>query len=160
MISAIQTYFKQILAAVFLIATMQSIFTQGLIKKVGMLACGLVLMLVMLRPILTFDTENLAKIFAEIEIADADFDAYSRENLQDMAQFITDRTRAYILDKAAEISFTPKKITVNTQVRENYPYPHSVIITGMYTQQQRMELTAWIESNLAIPQARQTWRWE
>lgn len=160
MIEWIQEYLRQIISAVFLIALLQAILPRGLIRRVGLLVCGLVLLLVILRPVHKIELQDLSELFAASELERMDFEDYSRENAEKMEQLITEKTQAYIWDKAQKLAFTPKEISVQTKKGEDYPYPYSVTIKGMYTQKQRLELTAWIAANLAIAEHNQQWRWE
>lgn len=154
-----QEYLKQVISAAFMIAIVQSLVPKGFSCKVLTMACGLLLMLVLIQPVKKFNIQKFAALFSQQAIGMPNYEQLQAENQENLLRLISEQTRTYILDKAAELSFTPKEVEVQVQMLEQYPYPHAVTISGMYTQSQRVKLTEWIENNLAIPEKNQTWRW-
>ena len=115
---------------------------------------GLILLLVLLRPVLGADLEHL----------ELDFDHYQaaveerQEELADtqteaMASIIAEQTEAYILDKAGELGL---EVTVRVETRtegNGIPVPWSAELTGSWSQ----ALASALETELGIPAERQVW---
>ncbi len=154
-------YFTRILACLFLFSVLKSLFHTN--KQYGLvqLAGGLCLILVILAPLRGITAEDMSRAISKIQLQEFVVNA-EVETLQQplMKELIQEKTKTYILDKARELRFEPRFLEVTISDEGPVPYPTGLTLRGMYTQMQRLELSKWIESTLAIPQDAQTWIWE
>ncbi len=154
-------YFTRILACLFLFSVLKSLFHTS--KQYGLvqLAGSLCLILVILAPLRGITAEDMSRAISKIQLQDF-AGSYEENTLQQplMKELIQEKTQTYILDKAREFRFEPRFLEVTICDEGAVPYPTGLTIRGMYTQMQRLELSKWIESTLAIPQDSQTWIWE
>lgn len=73
-----------------------------------------------------------------------------------MADIITQRTEAYILDKAASMSVALQvEVTLS---EENPPVPRAVTLTGALSPYQKSTLEDFISGNLGIAKEEITWK--
>ena len=114
-----------------------------------------------LAPLSNITATDISKALSKIQIQGitAEYDENTLQQPQ-MKAIIQEKTKTYILDKAKSLHFEPSELEVFVSAEGSLPYPVGLSIRGRYTQMQRLELSEWIESTLAIPQKEQTWTWE
>jgi len=159
--ASVQGYLQSVIVAAFLTAGLQLLFSfTGIKKQIVQLAGGLLVAVTLMGPLAKWDNTFLSRSFSKLSLqqwtAATEIQSVNREIAEDI---ITERTCAYVRNKAAELGFTPASITVRTEFRDEYPCPAAVWISGRYTQEQRMEITKWIEQTLGIPEKAQRWEW-
>ena len=104
MMEAVRAWLTSVVLVSVLLSAAQSLIPPGTVRKAAGFTGGLILLLVLLRPVLGADLEHL----------ELDFDHYQaaveerQEELADtqteaMASIIAEQTEAYILDKAGEL---------------------------------------------------------
>ena len=147
MMEAVRAWLTSVVLVSVLLSAAQSLIPPGTVRKAAGFTGGLILLLVLLRPVLGADLEHL----------ELDFDHYQaaveerQEELADtqteaMASIIAEQTEAYILDKAGEL--------VETRTEGNgIPVPWSAELTGSWSQ----ALASALETELGIPAERQVW---
>ncbi len=157
----VATYFTRILACLFLFSVLKSLFHTSKQYNLVQLAGSLLLILVILAPLHDITSEDISRAISKIQLQEFAVNTEG-DTLQQplMKELIQEKTETYILDKAREIRFEPRFLEVTISDEGPVPYPTAVTLRGMYTQMQRLELSKWIESTLAIPQNSQTWIWE
>ena len=120
------------------------------------MASGLFLMIVMLRPVADFELDDLtgfADLYTQSAAASAD---YGEELSADaLRQCITDRTEAYILDKAC--SYGAQLQVAVTVANGEVPVPEAVVIKGNVSPYAKSRLQQIMISDLGIPKENQTW---
>lgn len=161
MMDTVLHYLKTVIAAGFLLSLVRAVFPErGTVPAVGF-ACGLLLLTVLLRPLLKIDASMLASSFAEMEIADVEGGlGIQIDNTKLISAIIKEKTEAYIWDKATQLRIPLHTVNVEVDEGGDYPHPAAATISGVFTQQQRTNLTIWIEKNLAIPAASLIWKAE
>ena len=82
---------------------------------------------------------------------------FSVDNTEIVSDIIKEKAETYILDQGKELGANLKVVSVVMEKGGEYPYPAAVEITGCFTVQQRIELTGWIITKLAIPETHQNW---
>lgn len=127
-------------------------------SRVTRLTVGLVLMLALCAPASELRLTDVSQIItqsrAEAEQSVSGVEVRSRDLL---ARIISERTEAYILDKASTLGMT---LTAKVEVTqgEAYPYPSDVTLTGRTTTIQRKQMNDWIRENLAIAEEHLIWK--
>ena len=159
MMELLRRWLVGVTCAAMIIALADSLTPSGTVRKVGKLVGGLVLLLAVLQPVLTFDYSAMAIAATDYQAAFGAYDLELEEtNLDLMKTIIAERTGAYILDKAAELGISCQEVRVTCAVEENgVPYPASVVLVGDLTEEEQARLSRRIEADLAIPAERQSY---
>lgn len=133
----------------------------GLVKKGGAgelirMLCGLMLAIVVLRPIGSLHPEafgfGLFPSSWEGESMAAQGEKIARQSMTDI---IKSRTEAYILDKAAALEVSlAAKVTLS---EDDIPVPVGVTLSGNLSPYARSQLTDVIAKDLGIPKENQLW---
>ena len=157
MMAALREWLTSIVAVSMLLCVAQLLIPEGTLRKIGGFAGGLILLLVLLRPILGAEVEQLTVDFEDYRTAIEEQSAVMQEEQEtELAGRIAQRTAAYISDKAEAL-----KLCVEVQVEteadaDGIPVPSTVEIRGMRSE----ELAMWMEQELDIPMERQVWHEE
>ena len=132
MMELLRQWLVGVTCAAMIIALADSLTPSGTVRKVGKLVGGLVLLLAVLQPVLTFDYSAMAIAATDYQAAFGAYDLELEEtNLDLMKTIIAERTGAYILDKAEALGVPCERVTVTCTVGEDgVPYPSAVSITG------------------------------
>lgn len=158
MMEAAANYLRTLLTAGFLSCAVRLAIPDRIGGKPVRLVCGLLVFVAAAGPLLRLDPVNLAEAIGRIEIGKVESNLdFTIDNDQIMADIIKEKAESYISNQAVHLHMSLQSVCVVVEKRGEYPYPAAAIITGFYTQQQRNELTEWIETNLAIPQEKQNW---
>ena len=148
-------YILTIAAAAMAVSVAVSLLRTGPIRKLALLAGGLLLTLAILGPLTRAKLEDFGQYLAGLELqTDAAVSGIAAESKSVMAAIIAEKTEAYILDKAAAMG-ADVAVTVTVVQGSDYPYPWSAEITGAMTETQRETLSSAMEASLAIPKERQ-----
>ena len=153
MMDAIRQWLLAIITAAICLAVLDAMTATGAVKRIGKVAGGLVMFLVVLQPLCRLDPEALAIKYAayhgqiEEEMGD-----YAQVYQQQLAIVIEEDTAAYISEKAASFGLSCR-VTVTTKVSNGVPIPESVQINVPRNE----TLALWIERELGIAQSRQSW---
>ena len=154
MIGALREWLTSIVVVTLLLSVAQMLVPEGSIRRVASFAGGLILLVVLLRPVLGADLERLR----------LDLDGYERE-LQnareelssagdtEVAERIAERTAAYISDKADALGL---EVTVRVEAAagpDGVSLPEKAELTGAFSQ----ELADFMARELGIPAERQVW---
>ena len=157
MMAALREWLTSIVAVSMLLCVAQLLIPEGTLRKIGGFAGGLILLLVLLRPILGAEVEQLTGDCEDYRTAIEEQSAVMQEAQEtELAGRIAQRTAAYISDKAEAL-----KLCVEVQVEteadaDGIPVPSTVEIRGMRSE----ELAMWMEQELDIPMERQVWHEE
>ena len=154
-------YLRNLVLAAFILALIKALFTDSFLKRLLSFACGLVFVILAISPFSRIDTEGLAQMISRFRIAEFQNETGIAVNNNELiSQLIMEKSQAYILDKAKALHIDIKSVTVEMETGGQYPYPVGACLYGTYTEQQRIELTSWIEQNLAIPESALKWKWK
>lgn len=153
----IRDYLLSVVAVALLSSAALSIVPKGTMHKTLMFLCGLIMILVAIKPVTKIDFADLSNIVDQAKIdVEKSLSGTTVNQQQMVGAIIKEQAETYILDKAADLGFAPT-VSVQIQYGEDYPYPYSAEISGCYTDAQRQQLTYDLVKNLAIPEARQEW---
>lgn len=152
MMDLIRTWLLGVAGAALVAALADSLAPEGAVKKAGKLACGLLLAIAMLQPLLGLDYAALAGAFADYRLEGEGYSAaLETENHRLMKIIIAEQTSAYIQDKAAELGVACTAEVTCLEDGNGDPYPASAVVYGELTPAQSEQLTRIIEGDLAIP---------
>lgn len=152
MMAGARLWLLSIVSVSLLCALADALMPKGAVKRVGRLACGLVLAAAVLTPVVQLDVEDgqrwLEDYFSDLE--------YRRTELKEqvdtgMKTIIEQEYAAYIVDKAAQLGLT---CTVRVECRmgeEGLYLPIWAELTGGFSQAERAELARVLEEELSIP---------
>lgn len=145
-------------AASVLLATVKTMIPKGSIKQVGEFACGLILLLAVAAPLTELDEGSLSLALTEFRMADWESSELLKlENTELIKEIIDEKTCAYISDKAKELGMDCTAEVDYEYSDDGFAYPVSVRIRGSWTDTQRSQLTAFLESELVISKDNQTY---
>lgn len=154
MINAVRGWLTAVIAASFLVALAQGMVPEGTVRKISGLIGGLVLMMVLVRPLLGADFDKI----------DLQYDAYAAEIGQRQAELetesqtarealIAEKTEAYILDKAASLGLDCTVRVLLEPGEDGIPVPAAAELAG----QTSAELADYMAQELGIPKERQVY---
>lgn len=157
MIEAVQEWLRAVVVTALLLSVVQTLLPEGNVRRIASFSGGLILMLVLLRPLLGTDLSalelDLAPYREAIEERQAELEAQSDQELE---QLIAERTGAYILEEAARLGMQIQVRVETAPGDDGMPVPVRVEITGAYSAQ----LSEWIARELGIPGEEQVWHEE
>lgn len=125
-------------------------------QKIVRLLSGVLVLLVVLRPLLHIDMEDVSKKLEEV-CREYSFDTgqLKTDTQNQMAAYIKEATQTYIEEKAAALGALVKaEVTLS---EEEYPVPVGARLTGTVTPEQLGELRKILETELNIPKEQQEW---
>lgn len=155
MLDLIRQWLLGITCAALVASLAESLTPPGIIRNIGRLTGGLVLLIAMLHPLLSLDQDALTRALTEYKLELSEYDdELEEENRSLMKGIIEERSDAYIQDKAESMGI-PCQISVEVGEEGDWPVPESVTVFGTLTDEQRAELTQAIEADFAIPAERQ-----
>ncbi|MBQ9493505.1 MAG: stage III sporulation protein AF [Oscillibacter sp.] len=148
MIAAVRQWLTSIVMLSFLISLLRVLLPEGTLRKVGAFTGSLALMSAILRPLVRL----------EPDWPDWDLSAYESAVTERMDELGAAREEAFgeqVAAKTAEAIYAHSARPANVTVRleDGVPLPWSVRLEGP----KDAELSAWLESALGIPPARQFW---
>ena len=154
MMEAVRAWLTSVVLVSVLLSAAQSLIPPGTVRKAAGFTGGLILLLVLLRPVLGADLDrlelDLSAYQAAVEARQAEL---TEAQTEAMASIIAERTEAYIWDKAGELGV---EVTARVETRtgeDGVPVPWSAELTGARSR----ELAAYLETELGIPAERQVW---
>lgn len=153
MIQMLKEWLFGLLSAAMLLAMLNTLLPKRVFQAIGKVTGGLILMLVLLRPILGLRWNDLSGKYRDYEQQiEQQTEAYTRENQREMENIIEQRLNAYIWETAAQMGLDCKA-EVETQLRDGVPYPVSVTLYREYHE----ELSNRISQELGIAPEQQRW---
>ena len=155
MLECIRNWLIGITCAAMITALAESLTPSGAVRKIGRMTGGLMLLIAILQPVLALDTTALTRSLTQYKL---DLSAYSTEleeqNAELMKGIIEEQSAAYISDKAAALDLSCQ-VFVEAEGEDGWPVPQTVTVVGALTEEQKKTLTRIIETDFAIPAARQ-----
>lgn len=147
----IRTWLTQVTCAALLAAAADGLMPKGPVKKVGMLACAMVILCTLIRPVIHWSA-SLPEVTAGVV---QERNQIRQEQLKQdsgviLKTLIEQQIGAYILDKAAGLGVICQ-VDVVCQQRDEVWLPQSVYIAGTMEQTQRQVLTDAIQRDLGVP---------
>ena len=157
MMELLRAWLTGITAAAILCALANSLMPEGAVRRVGKLACGLLMLSAILRPLVEVEALSPGDLLKDYQ-ARAAVQAQTLEEERNAAlkSVIEQEFAAYIVDKAAQMG-AACTAQVTCQLGEDGVFlPRSAALQGSFTPQQQEELARILEEELAIPRARQS----
>lgn len=154
--TALRSWLVGIFAAALVLCLVQALVPKGAFEKLVRMLSGIVMVLVILRPLVQLDWESVTDIFAGAgENVQSKMDTYREDLLEEESKIIAGETAAYIAKTAGTMGITCTA-EVQCEVRDGVPYPAAVRLDVPYCR----ALSEKIASDLAIPEEEQYWRGE
>ncbi|MCD7760683.1 MAG: hypothetical protein LUH16_02755 [Clostridiales bacterium] len=139
-----------VIAVSFLTAAAQAVMPDGAVKQVGRLACGLILFLSMVRPLLGMDYGSLSQALRDYqEELSARQETLEETGKELTGDIIAEETDAYIQDMTEELG-VDCRITVEWNWEEETPTPVQAIVTGELSNGDRAALTEALVRDLGL----------
>ena len=157
MIALLRSWLFGLTALSALLALAEGLVTQEGIRRVLRLTGGVLMILVLLRPVVRMDLENLHfSLDALRQEAETLEEEYTRQQAEQLSAGIEEELASYIWDKAQALGLDCQvSVTVETGA-DGVPAPRSVDITGEYSE----ALSEIIEKDLGVPREQQNWQEE
>ena len=152
--SVFRTWLFGIVAAAMVLSILYALIPKGALLTIAKCTGGLVMLLVVLRPLLTLDMDSLRWQYEAWEGAiQQQTEAYTDANRQEMAAIIQQETAAYISEKAAALGLACHPEVV-CQLQDGVPFPAEVAMDIP----KDAALARLIAEDLGIDEAHQRWR--
>ena len=155
MMALLQTWLFSLTAVSLLLAVAEALVTQESIRRVLRLAGGVLMILVLLRPVAQIDLEDLALSLEDYRREAEELrETYQTRQQEDLAAGIEEELASYIWDKARELGLDCQvRVSVEAGA-EGALLPSAVAVDAPYN----AELSAVIQEELGVPREKQTWR--
>lgn len=156
--NGIREYLLQVCSAGFFTSLALAVLPNGKLHKIAKLTGALLLIMTVVRPLVSLDTEDLARSLTmfhmDMHQQQTGVEIPSRSILE---QVIKQRCQAYISDKAEALGI---EISAEITLSEDgdYPYPVSVVLYSTATGSDQDHLKTIISQDLGIPPERQEWK--
>ena len=136
-----------------------SLVQEGSGKRTMSLVCAVVLAAGFLRFFHAPDWESYALELRQLQLREDKFLQQNEEKLRSLdRRVIEDEYNAYILDMATKRGLILHEVRVQAQwSMEGLWVPHSAVLRGGASEQERNRLSALLEAELGIPRERQRW---
>lgn len=148
-------YFSSIVAAALIGVVVSYLVKDPRLQGLMKIVTGMLMLLVLLRPLVNLDPEALGK-----EMQEAYGSQFSRSDYEDLYyqqlyQQIKTTTERYVLEKAGSLGAT---VEVEVELsRDSYPIPSGITIIGILTESQKQSLQTYFTTELGIPLEKQRW---
>lgn len=140
-----------IVVAALAVALVQSLTPEGTVKKLGSLAGGMILLLVMLRPVARLEPTALTAAF---EFSETEMSDVWTERTKTI---IEEKASAYIVDKGAELGVSCTARVTARKDENGWAIPWEAEIEGVWSRSEQTALSRIVAEELAIPEERQYW---
>ncbi len=158
MTAAVKGWLLSMVAAALIVALLDVLTPEGLPKKVGRLLGGMLLLLVIIRPVFKLENIRLAQYLSQGLLADAQWDNTLEETDKTLLEdLIIENCQTYIEAQAAALG-AECQVTVTCEWQDDIPVPKWVLVEGTLSQEQRARLAAEILQDFGIPEEDQTYR--
>ena len=145
------------LTAVTMIGVIASnLLKKGLLKQLVQISSGLLLLLVVLRPIYRIEPQWIDRYSEELIQRESHEQEYLALYRRKLSEQVRKTTEDYILSEAGKLGL---KLTVTIELsEEEFPIPTGCEITGSLTREQQQTLSILIRDQIGIPQEKQRWQ--
>lgn len=154
MVEILRGWLLGLVAAALILTVLRALMPKGSIRPVARVTAGLVLLLVLLRPLAGLGGGSLRVRYDELEREiTARIEDYQTLHENELESIIADSTAAYISEQAERLGLTCRA-EVRCEVRDGTPQPASAAMDIPYDAQ----LAAAIADDLGIPAEKQSWQ--
>ncbi len=152
----LRTWLLGIVAAGMALSALYALLPKGRMATVGRGIGGLLLLLVILRPLTDWDGADFAVSYDDCRTQiEALTEEYSQTTTETLTALIEEKTAAYITAKGDALG-VPCTAQVTAQLRDGVPYPAEVTLDTPYHQ----PLSRWMAEELDIGEGHQHWTGE
>ena len=158
MMESIKQYILSLMAAAIFCSILSSWFdSKGIHNAILKLLAGLFMTITFIAPLIRIDISDFTVGLDSLSLdTQAAVRVGQEKYAKDMESIIKERTRAYILDKAA---FWELNLEVEVTLSEtDPPMPGSVVLIGEVSPYAKSQLSDYISSELGISKENQVWR--
>jgi stage III sporulation protein AF len=156
--SQLNAWILALVAVAILVAVADALTPEGMPRWVERLVGGLLILLVMLRPVIGGLENGLSQALAQMDGQEADWPQALEETDEALLErLITQSTQAYIENQAQELGITCTA-QVECRWQDEVPVPSGVTITGTMTEEEQAALSALIQTELEIAVSEQNFR--
>lgn len=154
-----KSWIMGLMGAALVTAVACSAAPEGKAKRVVTLVCGLMTILALMRPVLTFDYGAFAKNLAAYErSAQKQSFVLVQSNEKLTRRIIEERCASYILDKGKSQGIDDLQVTVTAAwSQDGYWYPAKATLRTASEQAKRDSLSRSIVADLGIPPEELSW---
>lgn len=153
--TAVKEYFTAVTAIAVLGVFLTAVVKDKRINNVLQILTGILLLLVLMRPVAEWDVEAFATKAGDVwgdRLPISDYETLYNEKLR---QQVKETTEEYIRKKAESLGAI---VTVTVELsREGYPTPVGTKISGFLTAHQLSELKRYVQADLGIEEENQRW---
>ena len=154
MVEILRGWLLGLVAAALILTVLRALVPKGSIRPVARVTAGLVLLLVLLRPLAGLGGGSLRVRYDELEREiTARIEDYQTLHENELESIIADSTAAYISEQAAHLGLTCRA-EVRCEVRDGTPQPASAAMDIPYDARR----AAAIADDLGIPAEKQSWQ--
>lgn len=119
--------------------------------------CGIAITITVISPVVKLRIADISKFTKEIQV---DAEAFVQDGIErtdnEIQAIITEKIRAYILEKASSFDCSIDEIEVVLST-DSLPVPKAVTIVGTVSVYGKQQLSELIAKNLGIPKEKQKW---
>ena len=151
MMEQVRTWLLSVLAAALFLGVLESVIPKGPVRQVGRLAVGLVLTLVLCRPLADWLPGALRSQWAQAQSASVMVgDSFAEASADYLSAVMSQRSAEYIQTAADELGASVTA-SVTCRWEGELPVPDAAEITGSLSEDQRQSLAEAVSDQLNIP---------
>lgn len=152
----IRDYFTAVVAVCMLAVIVSGLAKKGNIQKVVRLVVGLLIVLVVLKPLGAVNLDALSMGFLELTGQELDLQEPEAAYRTALCEHIKESTERYIEDRANALgAYVQAEVTLS---EDEYPVPIAVQIVGSLNTEQARSLYVYVTENLGITEENQEWK--
>lgn len=152
MMTAVREWLLSLVCTAMLISAAERMAPEGGMRKLVSMTGGLILLVMLMRPVVRMDTDVLKADYGGYLLAvERRQEELAKEQDAQLRQLIEHKTAAYISDKAGQLGLDCSVEVRCAAEEDGIPYPWSAEIFGETSK----ELESWMERELDIPAERQ-----
>ena len=153
---SISSYLLRVIAVCLIGAIAIKLIHKGVVGAIVRLVTGIMVALCVISPLIQFRFEDLSSYIESIQVDGESIAAEGENSTREArAQIITERTTAYILDRADALGL---ELSVTVQLaQEGIPVPTAVMLRGVASAYARTQMIEHISSGLGIDSEEIQW---
>ncbi len=161
MMGAVRGWLLAVIGASLICALADALMPPGAVRRVGKLACGLVLLAAVLSPLTRLDIADGQRWLEDYLASLDNREAELTETVNSQMKVIIEQEyAAYIVDKAAQLGLTCS-VQVECGLSEEGLYlPARARVSGTLTERERDQIVRLIGTDLGIPESEQLYMTE
>lgn len=153
----LKQWLLSVLAVSLLAGAAQALMPEGPVKKVGQLACGLLLFLAMVSPVLSVRYLELTRLMEEYRLELEELEEESVQVSKDLNHaFIEAETQAYIQTRTEELGISCQ-VDVSWDYSGETPLPAEAVVTGAISHEQAGTLRQMLTEDLGLTEEKIRW---